>query len=145
MERIEGWELKLDDFIKSRQNVKFEWGIHDCALFACDAIREITGTDPAYYFRGKYKTKDEAYLLLKEFARGGLEETVEKLSLEFGFDEISDKFAGRGDWVLCNVPTVINEELPTLGIVGMTEMIHIAGTRQLQIFEKTSGVRFWKV
>jgi len=145
MERIEGWEIKLDDFINSRQNQKFVWGTHDCALFACDSIKEITGVDPAYFFRGKYETKDEAYSLLKEFAGGGLEETVEKLSLDLGFEEVKEKFASRGDWVLCNVPTVINEELPTLGIIGLTEMIHIAGTRQLQIFEKTSGVRFWKV
>ena len=60
-------------------------------------------------------------------------------------DEIEQGFAGRGDLVLCNVPTVINEELPTLGIIGMSEMIHIPGTRQLQIFEKTIGAKFWKV
>ena len=54
-------------------------------------------------------------------------------------------FAGRGDWVLCNVPTVINEELPSLGIIGMSEKIYIAGTRQLQIFDKDIGVKFWKV
>ncbi len=145
MERIEGWEIKLDDFLKSRQNQKFEWGSHDCALFSCDAIREITGNDVAYYFRGGYKTKDEAYLMLLAFAGGGLLETFSKLALEFGMNEIEQGFAGRGDVVLCNVPTVINEELPTLGIIGMSEMIHIPGTRQLQVFEKTIGEKFWKV
>jgi hypothetical protein len=145
MERIERWEIKLDDFIKSRQNQKFGWGVHDCALFACDTIREITGEDIAHYFRGQYKTKDEAYLMLMAFSGGGLEETAEKTAKTFGMAEIKSEFAGRGDMVLCNVPTVINEELPTLGIIGMTEKIHIAGTKQLQMFEKTSGVRFWKV
>ena len=145
MIRREGWELRLDDFIKSRQNEKFNWGVHDCALFSCDAIREMTAIDVAYYFRDKYKTKDDAYQLLNQFAGGGLLETVQKLSAEFGVDEIKMEFAGRGDWVLCNVPTVINEELPTLGIIGMSGMVHIAGTRQLQIFEKTCGVKFWKV
>ena len=143
--RREGWELRLDDFIKSRQNERFQWGSHDCALFSCDAIWEITAIDVAYYFRDKYTTKDEAYQLLNQFAGGGLLETVQKLSAEFDFDEIEMEFAGRGDWVLCNVPTVINEELPTLGIIGMSGMVHIAGTRQLQIFEKTCGVKFWKV
>mgnify|MGYP003154361337 CR=1 FL=1 len=145
MERIEGWEIKLDDFIKSRQNKKFEWGIHDCALFSYDAVREMAGIDVACYFRGKYKTKDGAYSLLKEFAGGGLEDTAEKLAKQFGLKEIELGFVGRGDLALCNVPTAINEELPTLGVVGMTEKIHIPGTRQLQVFEKTSGVRFWKV
>ena len=145
MERIEGWEIRLDDFIKSRQNQKFQWGVHDCCLFACDAIREITGEDIAYYFRGKYKTKDEAYLMLLAFSGGGLNETTKKIMEQFSMDKIEQGFAGRGDMVLCNVPTVINEELPTLGIIGMSEMIHIPGTRQLQIFEKTIGEKFWKV
>ena len=145
MERIDGWEIRLDDFIKSRQYAKFEWGIHDCCLFACDAIREMTSVDVAGYFRNKYNTKDEAYYLLNEFSDGGLEETAELITEEHGMDEIEQNFAGRGDVVLCNVPTVINEELPTLGIVGLSEMVYIAGTRQLQIFDKSCGVRFWRV
>jgi hypothetical protein len=43
------------------------------------------------------------------------------------------------------VPTVINQELPTLGIIGMSGKIYIAGTSQLQIFDKDIGVKFWKV
>ena len=145
MERVESWDLKLDDFILSRQNKKFKWGVQDCALFACDCIKEITGQDVAYYFRGKYKNKNEAYSMLFEFSGGGLEETAEKLTKEFGMKETTKEFAGRGDVCLCNVPTVINEELPTLGVIGMTGKIHIPGTKKLQIFEKNSGVRFWKV
>ena len=145
MERIDGWEMRLDDFIKSRQFSKFEWGVHDWALFSCDAIREMTSVDVAEYFRDSYTTKDEAYSLLLSFSGGGLEETVEILSAEFSMEEIERNYAGRGDWVLCNVPTVINEELPTLGIVGLSGMIYIAGTRQLQIFDKSCGVRFWRV
>ena len=145
MERIDGWEMRLDDFIKSRQFAKFEWGVHDCALFACDAIREMTSVDIAEYFRDSYYTKDEAYSLLLAFSGGGLEETFDILCKEFDMPEIEKNYVGRGDLVLCNVPTVINEELPTLGIVGLSEMIYITGTRQLQIFDKSCGVRFWRV
>jgi len=65
--------------------------------------------------------------------------------LEVGMRDTSRTFAGRGDVVMCNVPTAINEELPTLGVIGMSGKIYIAGTRRLQIFEKDSGARFWKV
>jgi len=51
MERVQGWESKLDKFVESRHNTRFEWGKHDCCLFACDAVKEITGEDPAYAFR----------------------------------------------------------------------------------------------
>jgi|TARA_Y100000310_G_scaffold194059_1_gene194038 hypothetical protein len=145
MRRIDGWEIKLDDFIRSRQYTKFEWGEHDCTSFACDAIKEITSTDVLYWFRGRYRNKITAYELLKEFSGGGLIETFDKLTSEFGMSEIEQNFAGRGDLVLCNVPTVINEELPSLGIIGLSEKIYIPGTRQLQIFEKTIGEKFWKV
>ena len=145
MQRTEGWESRLDDFIKSRQKQKFTWGIHDCCLFACDGIREVTGVDIAFHFRGKYKTKDEAYLMLFAYGGGGLVETVEKITSKHGMPEINIGFASRGDLVLCNVPTVINEELPSLGIIGLDEKINMAGTRQIQKFEKDSGVQFWKV
>ena len=145
MERIEGWEIKLDDFIKSRQNQKFDWGVHDCALFSCDAIREVTGKDVAYFFREKYNDKFSAYKLLQQFGGSGLEETFDKLCKEFDMPEIDMAFAGRGDLVLCNVPTVINEELPSLGIIGMSEKIYMAGTKHLQIFDKNIGVKYWKV
>jgi hypothetical protein len=143
--RVDGWETRLDEFITSRSNKRFGWGEHDCALFSCDAIKEITSIDIAYWFRGKYRNKFTAYELLKEFGGGGLLETFEKLSKEFDMPEIDMPFAGRGDLVMCNVPTVINEELPTLGIIGMSEKIHMAGTTQLQIFNKDIGVKFWKV
>jgi hypothetical protein len=143
--RIEGWEKRLDDFVTSSLNKRFVWGAHDCALFSCDAIKEITSIDVAYFFRGQYKSKFSAYEKLKEFGGGGLLETVEKLSKEFEMPEIDVSFAGRGDWVMANVPTVINEELPTLGIIGMSGKIYIAGTSQLQIFDKNIGVKFWKV
>mgnify|MGYP003635745631 CR=1 FL=1 len=145
MTRFEGWETILTKFIVSRSNEKFKWGKHDCCLFACDGIEAITGDDSAYMFRDKYKDKTGAYSLLKDFSGGGLEETAECLAEEFGMDEVSKSFAGRGDVALCNVPTVINEELPTLGIIGMSGDIYIAGTRRLQVFSKESGFRFWKV
>jgi hypothetical protein len=143
--RVDGWETRLDEFITSRSNKRFGWGEHDCALFSCDAIKEITSIDIAYWFRGKYRNKFTAYELLKEFGGGGLLETFDKLCKEFDMPDIDMPFAGRGDLVMCNVPTVINQELPTLGIIGMSEKIYIAGTTQLQIFNKDVGVKFWKV
>ena len=145
MIRVDGWETRLDEFIVSRLNKRFGWGEHDCALFACDGIKAITSIDIAYWFRGKYRNKFTAYALLKEFGGGGLLETTQKQSIEFDMPGIDMPFAGRGDLVLCHVPTVINEELPTLGIIGMSEKVYIAGTTQLQVFNKDVGVKFWKV
>jgi hypothetical protein len=146
MKRVEGWETRLNDFIESRHNTRFQWGIHDCALFSWTAVEVITGIDLAHWCRGKYRNKAGAYKLLQNYSNGGgLEETAEKLAKQFELKEIESSFAGRGDVVMCNVPTAINEELPTLGVIGMSGKIYIPGTRRLQIFEKENGVRFWKV
>ena len=145
MERVSGWEIRLDDFINSKLHASFNWGTHDCAMFSYNAVKEMTHVDVAHWFRGRYRSKWGAYRLMKDFSGGGLEETVEKLSKEFDMPEIDMPFAGRGDLVMCNVATVINEELPTLGIIGMSDKIYIAGTSQLQIFDKDIGVKFWKV
>jgi hypothetical protein len=145
MERVSGWEIRLGDFINSKLHESFNWGTHDCAMFSYNAVKEMTHVDVAHWFRSRYRSKLGAYRLMKEFSGGGLEETVEKLAKEYEMKEIKQGFAGRGDLVLCNVPTVINEELPTLGIIGISNKICMAGTNQLQMFERKIGVRFWAV
>ena len=111
MRRYADWPDKLINFITKRDRTPLEWGKSDCSLFACDAIREMTSVDVAEYFRDNYYTKDEAYSLLLAFSGGGLEETFDILCKEFDMPEIEINYVGRGDLVLCNVPTVINEEL----------------------------------
>lgn len=46
----------------------FAWGRHDCCLFAADAVRAVTGHDPAADLRGTYATAAEAAAAL---ARAG--------------------------------------------------------------------------
>jgi hypothetical protein len=88
--------------VESRRNTPFKWGEHDCALFACDAVVEITGFDPGKPFRGAYSTAIGAARVLKSFAGGGLREAVELIAVEIGAQKVSPLFARRGDIGLIN-------------------------------------------
>lgn len=99
--RAQGWEIRLADFIAARMSSPFVWGVSDCCLFACDAILEVRGVDPAAWFRGRYSDHRGAALALREFSDGGdLEAAAEKIALEQGFDEIASAWMQRGDCVL---------------------------------------------
>jgi len=109
--RYINWELKLSDFLESRRDVHFAWGTHDCCMFAADAVRAITGIDPAEEFRG-YSTKDEIRELFAEI--GGVDALVAHCMHDHGFQECAPGFAKRGDVLIINGPLGT-----TAGFVGM--------------------------
>lgn len=74
MKRTPTWQADLAELIRSRHDQPFEWGAHDCCLFAADAVQAITGTDLAFS-RG-YSARD-ALRMIDE--HGGLRKLVSQL------------------------------------------------------------------
>ena len=93
--RVDNWPEILNEHIKLADTEEFKWGQFDCCLFAADFVKEITGTDYAKPFRGKYKTVKGAYSALKKYGRGKLVDTVSGI-----LPTIPVPLAGRGD-VVC--------------------------------------------
>lgn len=93
------------------------WGEHDCSLFACDAVRAITGTDIAADFRRKYATERGALRVMKEFVSSAdLGDVAGERGREAGMEEITNPLqAQRGDVVLVQP----NSDRKALGIVGL--------------------------
>jgi hypothetical protein len=145
MTRFDDWEMRLDTFIQKRMKTPFRWGSHDCAIFAYDAVLMMTGIDIAERFRGKYSNKSEADQEMIGIAGGGLEEMVEFFAATHAMTEIERPFASRGDLALSHVQTAIGLDLPSLGIVGMSNLICAAGLFELQHFEIDKGERFWRL
>lgn len=145
--RFEDWPTILNDFFIERLAQPFEWGVNDCCLYACDAIYKMTGQDTAYFFRDKYKTKSEAYKLLKEFSGGGLILAVEKLTAEFNMPEYDNPlFAQRGDLVYCELESVIGGVRGMLGIISPNgTSAAIPGKTGLQYITINKVLRAWKV
>jgi hypothetical protein len=106
MSRYFDWPERLITFLTERDATPLKWGKSDCTLFAADAVEAMNGSDPAHFFRGKYKNKKEAFVLLRRFSGGGLEETTEKIGNDMGYSEIPPEFANSGDLALIDCDNV---------------------------------------
>jgi hypothetical protein len=94
----EGLPELLDDFIASNMDRPFEWGRHDCCLFAADWVLELTGIDHAKAFRGQYSTGFGASKKLLPF--GGV---VGVFDASEAITHIRTGYAGRGDLVAAKI------------------------------------------
>lgn len=99
--RYPDWEERLSNYIDRVSEQPFKWGSHDCALFAADCVKVMTGTDPVASFRGQYDTGVGAARALRDHGAGTLLKTLKAL---FG-DPISVHFAQRGDVVMLDATT----------------------------------------
>ena len=69
--RLPGHAEALARLMAERQHKPFEWGLHDCCLWASDAVRAQVGVDPAATLRGRYANAMQARRVLA--ALGGVE------------------------------------------------------------------------
>lgn len=53
--------------LASRLATPFAWGVHDCALWAADAIAAQTGQDPCAPLRGAYSDATSAARVLRQW------------------------------------------------------------------------------
>lgn len=141
--RKHDWELKLDALIVSRETEPFSRGGHDCALFACDCIEAITGTDPGKWFRGRYKTKRGAASALKKYG-GTLAEVADSIMADCGFVEVPPTKAQRGDMVL-----IEHDKSQALGIVDMSGANIVFADQGLEVGVArtpiTNATKAWRV
>ena len=93
LKRYEDWPVRLAAFFESRRRAPFQWGAHDCALFAADEVVAITGDDLALPWRGAYATEAAAQVLI---GADGLQGLVDRVALP----RVMPKQARRGDILL---------------------------------------------
>lgn len=102
--RLEDWPERLNTYLSAPH--KFDWSEHNCALFAADAVMEITGKDYAVAYRG---LKNKALILRKLKRAGGLNGVL----TSYLGEPVPVLTARRGDVVLMSVflnPTGANAE-----------------------------------
>ena len=146
MQRYADWPDRLIDFIAIRDRSPLQWGATDCSLFASDAINAMNGSDPAYWFRGKYTTKKQAFKLLKQFGGGGLPETTEKIMKDMRYPEIRPDEANSGDLVLINVENVHPDAFGLTSAIMATPEVAIAqGKDGLVYVDDPEIERAWSI
>lgn len=92
MTRLPDWPTRLLALIEKRRSTPFQWGLHDCALFAADCILAQTGHDPAAAFRDRYTTERGALRVLR---REGFRTLVAAVTDRLGAP-VPPAFAQRG-------------------------------------------------
>jgi hypothetical protein len=93
LERIEGWERRLDEVVEGARNLTYQVGQHDCFRFACRAVEALTLVDLYRQWAG-YKTKTE---VLRLVAANGGDFTSAISNSVFGCRPSPVRTARRGD------------------------------------------------
>jgi hypothetical protein len=94
MKRHASWPEDLARVVDARAQTPFQWGEHDCCLFAADGVAAMTGVDPARELRDTYHDARGAAKLLE--ARGG----IAAIATAALGEPIATLLAQRGDVVL---------------------------------------------
>ena len=102
MIRIPHWEQLFAAAIMDARTRPFAWGQHDCATWAFDLRRDLTGgSDHAALWRGRYRTSGGCQRVLRRLGWKTLEEGGRAL---LGEPLADPRLAQRGDLVLGGEP-----------------------------------------
>jgi hypothetical protein len=84
--------MQLSEYVLSKKNQRFEYGVNDCCLFAAGAVEVITGENSIPEFIGAYDSLKTSIKALKTLGSGTLEKTMDAK-----FTEIQIGYAQTGD------------------------------------------------
>ncbi len=71
------WDRRMAAEIERQHSLPFEFGLHDCCMFAADVVQAMTGYDPADGIRATYTSATEAARILRR--AGGMKELVSNM------------------------------------------------------------------
>lgn len=140
LKRKQNWTRLLLRAVEEKASTRFQPGVHDCCIAACDIVQAMTGVDVAAQFRDTYSTKEEMQDIVE--SNDGVEAMFEKEMIRCGAEEILVSQAGRGDFVMLAMP-----DGHTISVVSMDGINVVAcgskGWEEVPI--KRYGVRAWRV
>jgi hypothetical protein len=132
--RAPDWRRKLELYVAAAASRRFDFGEHDCAMFAAGAVAAMTGADPAAPYRGRYGTLNEGLELLRAAGFGDHLDMADSL-----FEEIPVARARPGD-----LAAVAAGEGDALGVV-QGEHVYLVGPGGLRLVPLTDASRAWRV
>lgn len=159
MRRLPEWPGLLARHILDATDRVFEWGVHDCCVFAADGVLAITGCDPIARARGRYRDEKRAAVVVRDIGGMGVPEAAEVLMTEFGAPPVHPVFAQRGDLVLIHAPVMSSREQRGLaggalraenndwcmGLIAPNGQVAVAAPRGLAFFDPRAAARAWRI
>lgn len=145
MIRVADWPEILARHIAAARSRAFEWGVHDCCVFACDGVLAMTGIDPMAVLRGAYDDAVSAALALKIHAGGGLPEAADALARDAGLEAIAPGFAQRGDVLLADILSLHGKRAWALGLVAPDGRGAFAAPVGLTFLPIRAATRAWRI
>lgn len=134
MSRYTDWQPRLIAYMHECVRKPFQEGIHDCALFAANAVAAMTGQDYAAPYRGRYTTTKGGLRILR---KDGFDDHVALAAAHL--EEVPPAFARPGD--IAEIPT---DDGPSLGVV-QGERVYCLLPSGLGLLPLSSAVRAFRV
>jgi hypothetical protein len=148
--KIKGWRKYLAANLYLKSMKPFEWGVNDCMILACDAIKAMTGMDPiANWLRGKYSDKHEAIAVVRGHFGLPFLETFEMVFETMGFQP-SEKLE-MGDVAFVRIENFDPEAAKLFGGLTLATVFNDAGhvvcpgKDGLVVLSKFEMVKAWKL
>lgn len=138
LEKTQGWEIRLTKHIEKMRDKPFTRGRNDCVLFAGKCIAIMTGSNLIPGFGKPYKSKKQAYILLKKL---GYKNLTEVATDKLGKPLPGPAYAQRGDCVLIEVGD--DEALAIVDLSGRRAVT--MGVGGLTHYAMKQWVTAWKV
>lgn len=133
VKRYKDWDKRLNDFLKERRGMSFEWGVNDCLHFAAAGVEALTGDNFAKDYPS-YDTEKAAHELLEN--EGGVAKIITK---HLGRSTRRLLTAQRGDVVIVRVPQ------PVAGLVDDSGRYAVCATSEgLRRYPLERAWRLWK-
>jgi hypothetical protein len=143
MTRQQHWATRsYHEFLLNRAKAPFAWGTNDCALFAADGVKAITGVDIAADFRGKYTDEASALTAIRDICSGTtVADAAVYCASKAGLTELTHPLkAQRGDLVVCKNA----DGTPIAGLVHLNgRHVVTVSTKGLVRLSITSVLRAW--
>lgn len=115
--RIHDWPEKLHARIQEAKTQAYVLGTHDCALFVCDCIKDMTGIDYFEKYRGTYTTVIGAAKVMRQKANV---DNIEELATSWWGEPIPLSQASRGDVIILE-----HDGIESFGIVVGTHAVFL--------------------
>lgn len=110
--RVHDWDVRLADCIEASRAQPFQWGQHDCAIWAMSVRLNLRGRDVKPDWFGKYKTAKGAARHMLRMDAKNLEEAG-RITLGA---PIAPLLAQRGDIVLTHDPDAPSDWPEVFGV-----------------------------